>query len=35
MLLKITRFVSILCAALVFGLTITHPGKQMVSVYAI
>lgn len=35
MFLKLTRFVSILCAALVFGLTITHdleiPGKQMLS----
>lgn len=35
MLLKITRFVSLFCAALVMGLTVTHdleiPGKQMLS----
>lgn len=35
MFMKITRFVSILCAAIVFGLTVTHdleiPGKQMLS----
>jgi multisubunit Na+/H+ antiporter MnhB subunit len=35
MFLKITRFVSLICAALAFGLTATHdleiPGKQMLS----
>src|SRR5437868_2296979 len=35
MLLKITRFVSLLCAAVALGLTVTHdleiPGKQMLS----
>jgi len=35
MVLKITRFVSLVCAALAFGLTVTHdleiPGKQMLS----
>jgi peptidoglycan/LPS O-acetylase OafA/YrhL len=35
MLLKTLRFVSLLCAALAFGLTLTHdleiPGKQMLS----
>ena len=35
MLLKITRFVSLLCAALVLGLTLTHdleiPGKRILS----
>ena len=35
MVLKMTRFVSLICAALAFGLTITHdleiPGKQMLS----
>jgi hypothetical protein len=35
MLLKTTRFVSLLCAALVLGLTLTHdleiPGKRMLS----
>lgn len=35
MLLKTTRFVSLLCAALALGLTVTHdleiPGKQMLS----
>jgi uncharacterized membrane protein len=35
MVLKVTRFVSLICAALAFGLTVTHdleiPGKQMLS----
>jgi hypothetical protein len=35
MILKMTRFVSLLCAALALGLTVTHdleiPGKQMLS----
>src|SRR6516225_1235009 len=35
MLLKTTRFVSLLCAALTLGLTVTHdleiPGKQMLN----
>src|SRR5204863_1847116 len=35
MLVKTTRFVSLLCAALVLGLTLTHdleiPGKQQLS----